>query len=47
MRLAAILGIDVTTLWRYETGKQPAPPWLSLVLEALERRASAEPPHDC
>lgn len=46
MRLAAILGIDVTTLWRYETGKQPAPPWLSLALEALESRARAEPPHD-
>jgi transcriptional regulator with XRE-family HTH domain len=39
MQLAATLGIDVTTLWRYETGKQPAPPWLSLALEALEGRS--------
>jgi hypothetical protein len=42
MQLAAILGVDVTTLWRYETGKHPAPPWLSLALEALERRAKIE-----
>ena len=46
MQLAAILGVDVSTLWRYETGKHPAPPWLSLALEALERRASAQPPRD-
>jgi transcriptional regulator with XRE-family HTH domain len=44
MQLAATLGIDVSTLWRYETGKQPAPPWLALALEALEGRAIAQPP---
>ena len=43
MQLAAILGIDVTTLWRYETGKQPAPAWLGLALEALEGRAATRP----
>lgn len=46
MQLAAILGVDVSTLWRYETGKHPPPPWLSLALEALERRASTESPRD-
>jgi transcriptional regulator with XRE-family HTH domain len=46
MQLAAILGVDVSTLWRYETGKQPPPPWLSLALEALEHRASARLPVD-
>jgi len=44
MQMAAILGIDVTTLWRYETGKQPAPAWLTLALEALKGRATKQIP---
>lgn len=45
MKLAALLGIDVTTLWRYERGKQAVPLWLPLALEGLEaRRITTLPP---
>jgi DNA-binding transcriptional regulator YiaG len=44
MRLAALLGVDVTTLWRWEVGKQAPPRWLDLALEALESRTVTTPP---
>lgn len=46
MQLAAILGIDVTTVWRYETRPEQhsPPPWYLLALEALEGRVTTRPP---
>lgn len=42
MKLAAVLGIDTTTVWRYETRVDP-PTWYLLALEALERRVTTPP----
>lgn len=44
MKLAGVLGVDTVTVWRYETGRQPTPPWYLLALEALEMRAVTTPP---
>lgn len=38
MKLAARLGLDQTTVWRYETRPDP-PLWYVLAIEALECRA--------
>lgn len=38
VKLAALLGIEQTTVWRYETRPAP-PPWYLLAIEALEHRS--------
>lgn len=38
MKLAARLGLDQTTIWRYET-RSETPPWYVLAIEALEYRS--------
>ena len=35
-QLAARLGVDHSTLWRWEHDKQPVPDWLDAALWALE-----------
>jgi DNA-binding transcriptional regulator YiaG len=39
-KLAALLGVDVMTISRWERGVRTMPPFLGLALEALERRAA-------
>jgi DNA-binding transcriptional regulator YiaG len=39
-KLAALLGVDVMTVNRWEKGKQAPPSFLALALEALETRAA-------
>lgn len=35
MALAARLGVNHSTVWRWEHDKLPLPPWLPLALEAI------------
>lgn len=41
-RLAEELGVDTSTVWRWENGKQPSGP----VIKALEKLSEEYPPAD-
>ena len=38
-RVANVLGLDASTLWRYETGELPVPKWLLVMMKLSKENA--------